>query len=147
MNLLNDERLRTWTLRWLALLAADLQDQCAWQADRDLDTASVAEEVELVCRISEGLAERGVLTAEDARDLRQLAHHLAALTPAHRAEPWAESLATDRPWTEVRTLARHVLDRTTGDWRRHPLPSPAGPANPPPSGAHTSHRSEKPGDG
>ncbi|MFD8010851.1 hypothetical protein [Streptomyces sp. NPDC058955] len=126
MNLLNDERLRTWTLRWMALLAADLHDQRAWTADRDLDTASVAEEVELVCRVSAGLAERGVLTPEDTSDLRELGHRLADLTPTHRAAPWAESLVADRPWTEVRTLARRILLRTTGAWR-HPLP-PAGDA-------------------
>ncbi|GAA3090759.1 hypothetical protein GCM10017562_72180 [Streptomyces roseofulvus] len=130
MNRLNDERLRTWTLRWMALLAADSQDQRAWLGDRDLDTASVVEEVELVCRISAGLAERAVLASEDTRDLQELGRHLAALTPDRRAGLWAESLVTDRTWTEVRTLARRILHRTTGDWRR-PLPDPAGAPHPP----------------
>ncbi|MFI8325573.1 hypothetical protein [Streptomyces sp. NPDC085529] len=133
MNRLNDERLRTWTLRWMALLAADSQDQRAWLDDRDLDTVSVVEEVELVCRISEGLAERGVLAPEDTHDLRELGRHLAALTPDRRAGPWAESLVTDQPWTEVRTLARRILHRTTGDGRR-PLPDPAGAPHPPTAG-------------
>ncbi|MFJ5711490.1 hypothetical protein [Streptomyces sp. NPDC093105] len=124
MNLLNDERLRTWTLRWMALLAADPEDQSAWLTGRDLDTASVVEEVELVCRISEGLAERGVLAPEDTRDLQELGRRLAELTAADRAGLWAESLVTDRTWTEVRALARRILRRTTGDWRR-PLPDPA----------------------
>lgn len=44
----------------MALLGAGTRDQLAWLGRREPATESVAEELELLCRTSEGLTERGV---------------------------------------------------------------------------------------
>ncbi|WP_326586077.1 hypothetical protein [Streptomyces sp. NBC_01294] len=54
MNHLGDVHLRTWTLRFMALLAAETQGQLVWLGERELETKDVVEEVELLCRVSEG---------------------------------------------------------------------------------------------
>lgn len=123
MNHLGDAHLRTWTLRWMALLAADAQDQHAWLGEREVATESVVEEVELLCRISEGLADRGVFEAKNRRDLEAIRRRLGEIDAACRAELWGHALATDPAWDEVRPLARRFLLATLGDWRQ-PLPRP-----------------------
>ena len=123
MNHLGDAHLRTWTLRLMALLAADGQDQLAWLGERELETESVIEEVELFCRISVGLAKRGAFEPKNLRDLQDIGRRLGGIDAACRADLWANALATDPAWDEVRPLARQFLLATLGDWRQ-PLPRP-----------------------
>ncbi|GAA2454652.1 hypothetical protein GCM10010388_50820 [Streptomyces mauvecolor] len=126
MNHLGDMHMRTWTLRWMALLAADPQDQLAWLGEHELKTESVVEEVELLCRISEGLTERGVFEPKNLRDLQAIAHCLGEIDAACRSGLWGSALATDPAWDGMRTLARRLLLTALGDWRQ-PLPRPMGP--------------------
>ena len=123
MNRLGDAHLRTWTLRWMALLAADVQDQLDWLGERELSTESVVEEVEMLCRISGGLAERGVLEPRNVRDLQAIGRRLGGINAACRADLWDHALTTHPAWGEVRPLARRFLLATLGDWRQ-PLPRP-----------------------
>uniref|UniRef100_A0AAU1LRU1 Uncharacterized protein n=1 Tax=Streptomyces sp. NBC_00148 TaxID=2903626 RepID=A0AAU1LRU1_9ACTN len=127
MNDLGDAHLRTLTLRFMALLAADTQDQLAWLGGREQDTRSVVEEVELLCRISEGLGERGVLGPEDLHDLQAIGRRLGGIDAVGRSGLWADDLPVDPVWDDVRAPARRFLVRTLGDWRQ-PLPRPASPA-------------------
>ncbi|MER7666436.1 hypothetical protein [Streptomyces sp. NPDC096193] len=126
MNHLGDARLRTWTLRFMALLAADPQGQLAWLGERDLETKDVVEEVELLCRISEGLAERGVFEPKNLRDLRAVGRRLGEIDATGRVGLWGNALATDPAWDDVRSLARQFLLTRLGDWRQ-PLPRPVRP--------------------
>lgn len=107
----------------MALLAADAQDQLAWLSERELETESVVEEVELLCRISEGLAERGAFEPENLRALQAIGRRLAGIDAACRADLWGNALANDPVWAEVRPLARRFLLAALGDWRQ-PLPAP-----------------------
>ncbi|MFF7446559.1 MULTISPECIES: hypothetical protein [unclassified Streptomyces] len=122
MNHLGDANLRTWTLRLTTLLAADPRDQLAWLDGRAVDTESLIDEVELLCRVCEGLTERGVFDPEQLHALRAVGHRLADIDTACRTGPWAESLTTDPTWDAVRPLARRFLVTTLGDWRQ-PLPA------------------------
>jgi hypothetical protein len=126
MNQLGDAHLRTWVLRFMALLAVDTQDQLAWLGERELENESAIEEVELLCRISEGLAERGAFEPKDLRDLQAIGRRLGEIDAACRVGLWANALATDPAWDEIRTLARQFLLTTLGDWRQ-PLPRPVRP--------------------
>ncbi|WP_310725891.1 hypothetical protein [Streptomyces sp. N2A] len=121
MNDLGDVHLRAWTLRFMALLAAGTQDQLAWLGERELETESVVEEVELLCRICEGLAERGAFEPKNLRDLQAIGRRLGEIDPASRAGLWANALATDPAWDDIRPVARQFLLTTLGDWRQ-PLP-------------------------
>uniref|UniRef100_A0AAU2JPL4 Uncharacterized protein n=1 Tax=Streptomyces sp. NBC_00049 TaxID=2903617 RepID=A0AAU2JPL4_9ACTN len=126
MNHLGDTRLRTRTLYFMALLAADTQDQLAWLGEREVETKDVVEEVELLCRVSEGLAERGVFEPEDLRDLRAVGRRLGEIDATCRVGLWHNALATDPAWDDVRSLARQFLLTRLGDWRQ-PLPPPVRP--------------------
>jgi hypothetical protein len=126
MNQLGDAHLRTLVLRFTALLAVDTQDQLAWLGERELENESVIEEVELLCRISEELAERGVFEPERLRDLQVIGRRLGEIDAACRVGLWVNALATDPAWDEIRTLARQFLLTTLGDWRQ-PLPRPVRP--------------------
>ncbi|MFJ8128717.1 hypothetical protein [Streptomyces hydrogenans] len=126
MNPLGDARLHTWTLRLTALLAADAQDQLAWLGEREVETADVVEEMELLCRVSEELAGRGVFAPEELRDLRAVGCRLGEIDATRRVGPWGNALATDPSWEEIRSLARRFLLTKLGDWRQ-PLPRPARP--------------------
>ncbi|MGW7370226.1 hypothetical protein ACWGI8_44150 [Streptomyces sp. NPDC054841] len=126
MNDLGDANLHTWTLRWMALLAADTRDQLSWLGERELETESVVEEVELLCRISEGLAERGAFEPKNLRDLQAIGRRLGEIDAGCRAGLWANALTKDPAWNEVRPLARQFLLSTLGDWRQ-PLPRPVRP--------------------
>ncbi|MER5757834.1 hypothetical protein [Streptomyces sp. NPDC002082] len=130
MNHLGDAHLHTWTLRLMALLAADPQDQLAWLGERELDTKDVVEEVELLCRVSEGLAERGTFEPDELRDLRAMGRRLGEIDANCRVGLWDNALATDPAWDDVRSLARQFLLTSLGDWRQ-PLPRPVRP--------HTGH--------
>ncbi|MFF5704116.1 hypothetical protein ACFY7H_16660 [Streptomyces sp. NPDC012794] len=126
MNDLGDERLRSWTIRFMTLLAADTQDQLAWLGEREEDTKGVVEEVELLCRVSEGLTERGVLEPEDLHSLRAIGRRLGEIDAGGRVGPWDKSLSADPVWDDIRCLARQFLLTRLGDWRR-PLPPPVRP--------------------
>ncbi|MFD9516178.1 hypothetical protein [Streptomyces sp. NPDC059979] len=126
MNHLGDVRLRTWTLRFMALLAADTRGQLAWLGERELETKDVVEEVELLCRVSEGLAERGVFEPEDLRALRAIGCRLGEIDATCRVGLWDDALTTDPAWEDVRSLARQFLLTRLGDWRQ-PLPRPVRP--------------------
>ncbi|MEU0008296.1 hypothetical protein ABZ079_29600 [Streptomyces sp. NPDC006314] len=131
MNHLADTNLHTWTLRFMALLAADAQDQIAWLGERELETKDAVEEAELLCRVSEGLAERGVLESADLHDLRAIGRRLGEIDTACRVGLWANSLATDPAWDDIRSLTRQFLLTRLGDWRQ-PLPRAVRP----PTGDH-----------
>ncbi|WP_328378650.1 hypothetical protein OG372_25440 [Streptomyces sp. NBC_01020] len=120
---LGDAHLRTWTLRFTALLAADTQDQLAWLGERELETKDVVEEVEFLCHVSEGLAERGAFDPTDLRDLRAIGRRLGKIDTACRVGLWANALATDPEWDDIRSLTRQFLLAKLGDWRQ-PLPHP-----------------------
>ncbi|MFG2957604.1 hypothetical protein ACGF5O_28265 [Streptomyces sp. NPDC048291] len=132
MNHLGDAHLRTWTLRFMALLAADVRTRFAWPGKRELETDSAVEALGLLCRVSEGLAERGAFEPEDLRDLQAIGRCLAELDATRRTGLWANSLATDPAWDAIRPLARRLLITTLGDWRQA-LPRPVGP----PTGQHS----------
>ncbi|MER6186601.1 hypothetical protein [Streptomyces sp. NPDC001652] len=111
----------------MTLVAADAQDQLAWLGERELETKSIVEEVELFCRVAEGLAERGVYEPQELRDLRVIGRHLGAIDAASRTGLWADALAAADPaWGEIRLLARQFLLTTLGDWRQ-PMPRPMHP--------------------
>ncbi|MEU9378473.1 hypothetical protein AB0D94_32595 [Streptomyces sp. NPDC048255] len=126
MNYLGDTSLRTWVLRFMALLAADTPDQLAWLGERELETKDVVEEVELLCRVSEGLAERGVFEPADLQGLRAVGRRLGEIDATCRVGLWHDALATDPAWDDIRSLARQFLLTRMGDWRQ-PLPRPVGP--------------------
>ncbi|MFE2689108.1 hypothetical protein [Streptomyces mirabilis] len=131
MNHLGDANLRTWTLRVTALLAADTQDQLAWLGERELESKDVVEEVELMCRVSEGLAERGAFEPEDQRHLRAIGRRIGEIDATRRVGLWDNALATDSAWDDIRSLARQFLLTRLGDWHQ-PLPRLV----PPPVGDH-----------
>lgn len=126
MNHLGDAHLQTWTLRFMALLAAETQDQLAWLGERELETKDVVEEVELLCRVSEGLAERGAFDPEDLHDLQAIGRRLGEIDATCRVGLWGNALATDSAWDDIRSLARRFLLTRLGDWRQ-PLPRPVRP--------------------
>ncbi|MFF5897602.1 hypothetical protein ACFY8O_16925 [Streptomyces argenteolus] len=126
MNPLGDAHLRTWTLRLITLLSADRPDQLAWLGARATETADVVEEVELLCRGAEGLAERGVFAPDELRELRSVGRHLGATQASSHHGLWGEALTTDPAWDDIRPLARQFLLTTLGDWQQ-PLPKPARP--------------------
>ncbi|AQS65752.1 hypothetical protein B1H29_01275 [Streptomyces pactum] len=126
MNHLGDAHLRTWTLRFMALLAADTQEQLAWLGEREVETESVVEEIELLCRVSEGLSERGVFEPRSLGVLQAIGRRLGGIDAACRAGLWANTLATEPAWDEIRPLARQFLLTMFDDWRQ-PLPLPVPP--------------------
>ncbi|WP_328868798.1 hypothetical protein OHT76_01155 [Streptomyces sp. NBC_00287] len=126
MNQLGDAQLRTWTLRYMALLAADAQVQLAWLGERELETESVVEEAELLCRMPKGLMERGALTHKDVQGLQAIGRRLGEIDADCCGGLRANALATDRAWDEVRSLARQFLLSALGEWRQ-PLPRPVRP--------------------
>ncbi|MFJ8728710.1 hypothetical protein [Streptomyces bauhiniae] len=121
MNDLGDAHLRTWALRFMTLLAADLDDQLAWLGRQAVETGSVVEDVLLLCRVWEGLVERGVGEPGTLRDARGIGRLLGEIGEARHTGPWADELATEPVWGEVRALARQFLLTALGDWRQ-PLP-------------------------
>ncbi|MFF2012799.1 hypothetical protein ACFVWY_27500 [Streptomyces sp. NPDC058195] len=126
MNHLGDVHLRTLTLRWMTLLAADPQDQIAWSVEYAGETEPIAEEARFFCRVGEGLAERGVLEPAILRDLETIGRRLDGITAAGRTGLWSDALAADPAWDGIRPVARQLLLAALGDWRQ-PLPRPARP--------------------
>ncbi|MFF0745009.1 hypothetical protein ACFYVL_31870 [Streptomyces sp. NPDC004111] len=126
MNHLGEAHLRTWTLRFMALLAAETRDQLAWLGEHELETKDVVEEVELLCRVSEELAERGAFEPEDMRNLRAIGRRLGEIDATRRVGLWDNALTTDPAWDDIRSLARQFLLARLGDWRQ-PLPRSVPP--------------------
>ncbi|MFJ3101372.1 hypothetical protein [Streptomyces sp. NPDC086835] len=131
---MNDEHWRTWTRLFLSLLAADEPDQLTWLGERELETCLVVDDVEFACLIAEGLTDRGAFEPENLRDLQALGRRVGEIDADRRTAQWADALATDPAWEDVRTLARRFLVTLLGDWRQ-PLPRPVRPhgAAPPPA--------------
>ena len=123
---MDDEHWRTWTRLFLTLLAADLPDQLAWLGERRLETETAVGDVEFTCRIAEGLTERGAFEPAKLRDLQAIGRRVGEIDAGSHTVQWAEALATDPAWDDVRTLARRFLVTLLGDWRQ-PLPRPVGP--------------------
>ncbi|MFJ6479850.1 MULTISPECIES: hypothetical protein [unclassified Streptomyces] len=126
MNHLGEAHLRTWTLYFMALLAAEAQDQLAWLGERELETKDVVEEVELLCRVSEELTGRGAFEPEDLRNFRAIERRLGKIDATCRVGLWDNALTTDPAWDDIRSLARQVLLTRLGDWRQ-PLPRAVPP--------------------
>ncbi|WP_030805397.1 hypothetical protein [Streptomyces sp. NRRL F-2799] len=124
MNDLCDAHMRTWALRFMTLLAADPPDQLTWLGRQAVETDSVVEEVLLLCRIWEGLVERGVGETGTVTDAQAIGRRLGEISDAPHTGLWADELAVEPVWGEVRSLARQFLLAELGDWRQ-PLP-PAG---------------------
>ncbi|WP_327721435.1 hypothetical protein OG381_43200 [Streptomyces sp. NBC_00490] len=115
----------------MTLVAADAHDQLSWLGERELETESIVEELELFCRVAEGLAERGVFEPQELRDLRAVGRRLGEIDAASRTGLWTDALtAADPAWGEIRLLARQFLLTALGDWRQ-PMPRPVRP--------HTGH--------
>jgi hypothetical protein len=112
MNHLGDAHLRTWALRFMALLAADTRDQLAWLGEHELETKDVVEEVEFLCRVSEGLAERGAFEPKDLRDLRAIGRRLGEIDAACRVGLWPT------PWPQIRRGTASVLSPVNFSSRR-----------------------------
>ncbi|MYV37471.1 hypothetical protein GT030_13940 [Streptomyces sp. SID1328] len=121
MNDLGDAHLRTWALRFMTLLAAGPEDQLAWLGEQAVETGSVVEEVLLLCRTWEGLVERGVGEQATLRVARAISHRLDDFADAPHTGLWADELAVEPVWGDVRSLARQFLRTELGDWRQ-PLP-------------------------
>ncbi|MFI9389890.1 hypothetical protein ACIG53_03315 [Streptomyces bauhiniae] len=125
MNDLGDAHMRTWSLRFMTLLAAGLEDQLAWLGEQAVEAGDAVEEVLLLCRVWEGLVERGVGEPGTLPDAEAIVRRLGEIGDAPRTGLWADELGTEPVWGEVRTLARQFLLTELGDWRR-PLPPARG---------------------
>ncbi|MFJ5998750.1 hypothetical protein [Streptomyces sp. NPDC092370] len=83
-----------------------------------------------VLQIRAGLYECGVqhgaFEPEDLRRLRAIDRRLGEIDAVCRVGLWANALATDPAWDDIRALARHFLLTALGDWRQ-PLPRPVRP--------------------
>ncbi|QIQ01552.1 hypothetical protein [Streptomyces liangshanensis] len=121
MNALGDASTHRIVMGFLAVLAADTQDQFAWLGGTHLATEAFVEEVEFACAVSDGLAERGVLEPGHLPTLRAIGRRVGEIDPDRHADPLADALATDPAWDDVRRLARQLLVAELGDWRQ-PLP-------------------------
>jgi hypothetical protein len=60
-----------------------------------METKDVVERAEFLCRVREGLTERGALELEDLRGLRAIGRRLGAMDAAGRADLWRDALAAD----------------------------------------------------
>lgn len=89
-------------------------------------TEDVVEEREALCRMAEGLTERGAFTPGELHGLRAVGRHFADIGAPSRAGLRGNALHADAGWDDLRLLARHVLVTTPGDWRQ-PLPRPPHP--------------------
>ncbi|MGV9270697.1 hypothetical protein ACWDRR_39365 [Kitasatospora sp. NPDC003701] len=122
----DNDHWQRWTARLLAVLAADPSDQLAWAGEHQVRTAAVAEDVEFVLQLAEGMTERGTLETDALQDLRTIDRLFRELDARSRTGQWADALAADVIWSEVRTAARRILVARLGDWRL-PLPRRVSP--------------------
>ncbi|MFF9391583.1 SPRY domain-containing protein [Streptomyces griseoluteus] len=121
MNDLGDAHLRSWALRFMTLLAADPEDQLAWLGEQGVGTGSAVDEVLLLCQTWEGLVERGVGEQATLPVARAIGRRLGDFADAPHTGLWADDLAAEPVWGDVRSLARQFVLKELGDWRQ-PLP-------------------------
>jgi hypothetical protein len=121
MRLDDNDYWQRWTARLLAILAADASDQLALAGEHQVRTAAVADDVEFVLHLAEGMAERGTLAPAALQDLRTIDRLVDEMDVRGRAGRWADALTADATWGEVRTLARRILVARLGEWQL-PLP-------------------------
>lgn len=105
----------------LAFLAADPSDQLVWAGEHGVKTAAVAGEVEYGLHLAKGMNDRGVFETEALQDLQAIGRLVGEVDGRSHVGLWADALAADAPWGEVRTLARRILVVRLGEWRQ-PLP-------------------------
>ncbi|MFG2994352.1 hypothetical protein ACGFZK_34495 [Streptomyces sp. NPDC048257] len=86
----------------------------------------LAEDVDFVLHLAEGMAERGSLEPQALQDLGAIGRIIGEMDVRGRAGLWADTLTADEAWSEVRTLARRILVARPGTWRQ-PLPSRVPP--------------------
>ncbi|MER5948085.1 hypothetical protein ABT127_18715 [Streptomyces sp. NPDC001904] len=110
----------------MALLVAEARDQLVWLGERELETKDAVEEVELLCRVSEELAECGAFESDGMLSLRAIGRRLGEIDATCRVGLWGTALTTDPAWDDIRSLARRFLLAKSGDWRQ-PLPRPMPP--------------------
>ncbi|MFJ7590387.1 hypothetical protein ACIQZO_23965 [Streptomyces sp. NPDC097617] len=115
-----------WVARLSAVLAADAPDLLAWAGEHRVKSVALADDVDFVCHLAEGMAQRGSLAPEAARDLRAIGRILADPDVLPRVGLWTDAPAAEEAWSEVRTLARRILVAREGD-RRRPLPGRVPP--------------------
>jgi hypothetical protein len=112
---------RRWIARLLAVLAADPAEQLAWAGEHQVRTAAVANDVEFILHLAEGMVERGTFEPEALLDLKTIERLFDEMDASSRAGRWADALAADVIWSEVRAVARQILIARLGEWRL-PLP-------------------------
>ncbi|MFE6049391.1 hypothetical protein ACFQ6N_01380 [Kitasatospora sp. NPDC056446] len=100
----------------LAVLSAEPADQLAWAAGHEVLTEAIVFDFDLVLRQAEAL-ELGAVP-----DLRSIDLLFGEMKVRDHSGLWADTLAADPRWDEVRTAARRALVRMCGDWRQ-PLPA------------------------
>ncbi|RPE37267.1 hypothetical protein EDD90_0081 [Streptomyces sp. Ag109_O5-1] len=121
MNVDDNDYWERWIARLLAVLAADPSDQLTWASEHRARTAAVADDVEFILHLAEGIAERGTLEPEVLQGLREIDRFIGEMDVRGRPGWWADALTADMTWSEVRTLARRILVARLGEWRL-PLP-------------------------
>ncbi|MCX4597279.1 hypothetical protein OG819_49105 [Streptomyces sp. NBC_01549] len=121
MSLDDNDYWQRWIARLLAVLAADPSDQLAWAREHQVRTAAVADDVEFILHLAEGMAERGTLEPAALQDLKTIDRFFGDSNVHGHAGRWADVLTADVTWSEVRTLTRRILVARLGEWRL-PLP-------------------------
>ncbi|MFB7292899.1 hypothetical protein [Actinacidiphila glaucinigra] len=121
MSLDDKDYWHRWIARLLAILAADPADQVTWSSEHKVRTAALADDVEFILHLAEGMAERGTLQPEALQDLKTIDRLFDEMDVRGRAGRWADAVTADVTWNEVRTLARRILVTQLGEWHL-PLP-------------------------
>ncbi|MFE9679746.1 hypothetical protein ACFYO5_37550 [Streptomyces sp. NPDC006259] len=110
-----------WIAPLLTFLAADASDQLDWASEHQVKTAAVAEEFEFSLHLARGMADRGTFEPEALQDLKAIGRLVGETDGCGHVDRWADTLAANATWGEVRTLARRILVARLGEWRQ-PLP-------------------------
>ncbi|WP_405766564.1 hypothetical protein OG539_15285 [Actinacidiphila glaucinigra] len=116
MSLDDNDYWQRWIARLLAILAADPTDQLTWSNEHQVRTAALADDVEFILHLAEGMAERGTLQREALQDLKTIHRFFDDMDVHGRAGLWADAVTADATWDEVRTLARRILVAQLGEW-------------------------------
>ncbi|MFK0106934.1 hypothetical protein [Streptomyces sp. NPDC091217] len=116
MSVDDNDYSKRWTARFLAVLAAGPSDQLTWASEHQVRTAAVADDVEFILHLAEGMAERGTLEPEVLQGLREIDRFFGEMDVHGRPGRWADALTADLTWSEVRTLARRILVARLGEW-------------------------------
>ncbi|MEU3760073.1 hypothetical protein [Streptomyces albogriseolus] len=98
-----------------------LKIQMAWANEHQVRAAAVVEEVEFSLHLAEGMAERGTFESAALHDLKAIGRLVGEMGICGHSCRWADTLAADPAWGEMRTLARQILVARLGTWRQ-PLP-------------------------